>query len=145
LASIGYDAEWHCIPASAVGAPHRRDRIWIVAYPKSELQSEKRGLRLPKLAEWFSGCGQAHDVTNYIQERIQGSRQRSFPQFSEFSWCKNVRRIEDLRNRSDIPEPIFRGSRDGVPDWVDRIAGLGNAVVPQIPEMIGAAILEAED
>jgi DNA (cytosine-5)-methyltransferase 1 len=33
LAEIGYDAEWHCIPASAVGAPHRRDRIWIVAYP----------------------------------------------------------------------------------------------------------------
>lgn len=34
LDEIGYDAEWHCIPASAVGAPHRRDRIWIVAYPR---------------------------------------------------------------------------------------------------------------
>ena len=33
LAEIGYDAEWHCIPASAVGAQHRRDRIWIVSYP----------------------------------------------------------------------------------------------------------------
>ena len=33
LASVGYDAEWHCIPAAAVGAPHRRDRVWIVAYP----------------------------------------------------------------------------------------------------------------
>jgi DNA (cytosine-5)-methyltransferase 1 len=33
LATLGYDAEWHCIPASAVGAPHRRDRIWIVANP----------------------------------------------------------------------------------------------------------------
>jgi DNA (cytosine-5)-methyltransferase 1 len=32
LAEIGYDAEWHCIPAAAVGAPHRRDRIWIIAY-----------------------------------------------------------------------------------------------------------------
>jgi DNA (cytosine-5)-methyltransferase 1 len=32
LATLGYDAEWHCIPASAVGAPHRRDRIWIVAH-----------------------------------------------------------------------------------------------------------------
>ena len=32
LAALGYDAEWHCIPASAVGAPHRRDRVWIVAY-----------------------------------------------------------------------------------------------------------------
>lgn len=34
LAEIGYDAEWHCIPASAVGAPHLRDRIWIIAYPQ---------------------------------------------------------------------------------------------------------------
>lgn len=33
LSEIGYDAEWHCIPASYIGALHRRDRIWIVAYP----------------------------------------------------------------------------------------------------------------
>jgi DNA (cytosine-5)-methyltransferase 1 len=33
LAAVGYDAEWDCIPASAVGAPHRRDRVWLVAYP----------------------------------------------------------------------------------------------------------------
>jgi DNA (cytosine-5)-methyltransferase 1 len=30
LAALGFDAEWHCIPASAVGAPHRRDRVWII-------------------------------------------------------------------------------------------------------------------
>ncbi len=35
LAQIGYDTQWHCIPASAVGAPHRRDRIWIAADPDS--------------------------------------------------------------------------------------------------------------
>jgi DNA (cytosine-5)-methyltransferase 1 len=33
LAALGYDAEWDCIPASAVGAPHQRDRVWLVAYP----------------------------------------------------------------------------------------------------------------
>lgn len=33
LAAVGYDAEWHCIPASFVGALHRRDRVWIIAYP----------------------------------------------------------------------------------------------------------------
>lgn len=40
LAEVGYDAEWHCIPASAVGAPHNRDRCWIVADPQ---RSEQRG------------------------------------------------------------------------------------------------------
>ena len=34
VAALGYDAWWDCIPASAVGAPHRRDRLWIVAYPR---------------------------------------------------------------------------------------------------------------
>jgi DNA (cytosine-5)-methyltransferase 1 len=32
LDTLGYDAEWHCLPAGAIGAPHRRDRLWIVAY-----------------------------------------------------------------------------------------------------------------
>jgi DNA-cytosine methyltransferase len=34
ISSVGYDAEWHCIPASELGAHHHRDRIWIIAYPK---------------------------------------------------------------------------------------------------------------
>ena len=36
LAEIGFDAEWHCIPATAVGANHNRDRAWIIAYPNSK-------------------------------------------------------------------------------------------------------------
>lgn len=35
LAESGYDAEWQCIPASAFGAPHRRDRVWLIAYANS--------------------------------------------------------------------------------------------------------------
>lgn len=42
LNEIGYDAEWHCIPASAIGAKHTRDRIWIVAYPNSSRYSSQR-------------------------------------------------------------------------------------------------------
>ena len=33
LSEIGYNAEWHCIPCSAIGGLHRRDRIWIIAHP----------------------------------------------------------------------------------------------------------------
>lgn len=33
FASIRYDAEWHCVPATALGYPHERDRVWLVAYP----------------------------------------------------------------------------------------------------------------
>lgn len=39
LAEAGFDAEWACIPASVVGACHRRDRWWLVAYPKDLLSN----------------------------------------------------------------------------------------------------------
>ena len=34
MATLGYDAEWDCLPASVFGAPHQRDRLWLVAYPQ---------------------------------------------------------------------------------------------------------------
>jgi len=43
LASIGYDAEWFDLPAGAVGAPHLRPRMWLVAYP-NETQFKGRGI-----------------------------------------------------------------------------------------------------
>jgi len=45
LASIGYDAVWDCFPASAVGAPHRRDRLWVLAHANGgdlRIQSGRR-------------------------------------------------------------------------------------------------------
>lgn len=42
LAESGYSAEWDCIPASAVGAPHQRDRLWVVAYPHEDSQPAER-------------------------------------------------------------------------------------------------------
>ncbi len=38
LAQFGYDAEWHILPASYIGACHRRERVWIIAYPCQEQQ-----------------------------------------------------------------------------------------------------------
>lgn len=43
LAEIRYDAEWHCVQAAAVGAPHIRDRIWIIAYPSSKHREASEG------------------------------------------------------------------------------------------------------
>lgn len=40
LAESGYDAEWDCVPASAVGAPHRRDRVFILAYPNRGVRQQ---------------------------------------------------------------------------------------------------------
>ena len=144
LAECRYDAEWQNIPAAALGAPHLRERAWIVAYPSQERQPETGQLRHGKFAQWLPSSGEAFVSAYDRQERTEGRKQQEVSGFGAFSWCQNVRRVEELRNRSDIPAPLFRGSRDGVPNWVDRVAACGNAVVPQIPELIGRAILAAE-
>ncbi len=41
LASIGFDAVWECVPAAAVGAPHLRARVWILAYAPGERCNSK--------------------------------------------------------------------------------------------------------
>jgi len=60
LAACGYDAEWQSIRASDVGAPHRRERIWIVAYPngeRSNLQSRLPVLQWAGLSDLDGSCG----------------------------------------------------------------------------------------
>lgn len=113
LAEIGYDAEWHCIPASYLGAWHRRDRVWVVAYSNGD--GRREGISEEPLVR---------------QRHLSQCAPRVSPQWP---------------GRSDLPAPTLSGARDGLPRRVDRIASLGNAVVPQIPEMIGRAILEARN
>lgn len=106
LSTVGYDAEWHCIPASAVGAPHRRDRIWIIAYPQRDEQPR--------------------------QEPCLRSLGRMGREFQSFPWDRDW--------ESTLRE--FRGVDDGLSYGVDRTDTLRNAIVPQIAEMIGNAILK---
>lgn len=141
LAACGYDAEWENIPAGSMGAPHRRERVWIVAYPKEKRQPEEGEFRFIQSEERISsGCEAI--ISSYAREaRAKGGIEEEVSGIRAFSWCKDVRRAEDLRGRPDIPPPLFRGSCDGVPNWVDRVGACGNAVIPQIPELIGNAIL----
>lgn len=168
LAAIGNDAEWNCIPASAVGAPHRRDRIWIAAYPggeqyegccaplsgeiaaqlawtdpdaPGERRPEARELRHEQSEEWLTGLceemADAHgnDVQGLVSclsdEKVgSGSIQRPSGSCSDgLGWW--------------AVEPDVGRVAHGVPSRVDRLRCLGNAVVPQIPELIGNAILSS--
>jgi DNA (cytosine-5)-methyltransferase 1 len=123
LAALRYDAEWHCIPASNVGAPHRRDRFWIVGYPSSQ--------------RWCHGLS-AEDVANPNGSGYKGKRSSQSKGWGEFA-------ADSLaRNWEWASEPDVCRMANGLPDWSHRIRVLGNAVVPQIPELIGKAILAAE-
>ena len=121
LASLGYDAEWHCIPASALGAAHRRDRVWIIACPDSLGRSGRD--RESPIFEQSLGA--------YIKKGCS-----LWPETS-------VRIANHIRHPETAPD--YLRSDYGLSDWVHRIRALGNAVVPQIPKIIGKVIMEAEN
>jgi len=56
--------------------------------------------------------------------------------------CELVRRGETIGIMLDSSESTVLGVCDGFPGRVDRVKALGNAVVPQIPGLIGRAILK---
>jgi len=118
LATLGYDAEWHGIPASAVGAPHDRDRIWIIAYPTS-------GQRRPVLEQRH--LARTHSLFRSWQEDAGGSSR-----VPEAGWVQGWREVADG----------FFGLDDGLSKGLDGYNSFANAVVPVIPAIIGQAILE---
>lgn len=148
LSEIRYDAEWHCIPASALGAPHRRDRIWIVAYSAGErfqgeyslLWSEASGRDTPCLPEASWGGPFMANANGEHVEGIhwKGQQQGNTARSSDGSPWAILRSIEA---KDWLPEPAICRVVDGVPARVDRLRCLGNAVVPVIPEAIGRAIV----
>ncbi len=121
LTESGYDAEWNTLSARQFGAPHQRDRLFIVAH--------RHGERL-ETAEYFTG--RALETT----ETEQAARLRCWPGFRKPSTA--------LPNRLRwVPDSELCRVVDGVPDELGRYRCLGNAVVPAVAQWIGKRILEA--
>lgn len=247
LAESRYDAEWDCISAFDVGAPHQRDRIWIVATDASEVSggvqqkrfsqcknspltkqdgAEERvadsdkarkpqskgckqnkrgracnsgeeealansaclgyghggeqcdlpgtdGRQIGIMRPEFIGAGaESQDLAHAQGFAARGLSERekeAFPGPSingeDVSYSAGIRqprpwksifgccRTQIREGQADQPESIGIGSQwsiepdvgrvaNGVPMRVDRLSGLGNAVVPQIPEIIGYSIMK---
>jgi len=74
LADAGFDAEWACIPASALGACHQRDRWWLVAYPNRERWSQQQLSTLASEQRWAPGGDDARqlnlDWRSFLSEPI---------------------------------------------------------------------------
>lgn len=150
LAECGYDAEWENIPAAAVGAPHRRERVWLLAYAM-QIGSRQNSLQCEKpdgsgASRGLVNGGPRQDVAD--AERGNGEAQHEGPLLGEPGGQGAPTRFADGYLPADqqwCPEPDVGRVADGVPDRAHRLAGLGNAVVPQIPELIGRAILAAQE
>jgi DNA (cytosine-5)-methyltransferase 1 len=111
LAEIGYDAEWHCIPAAAAGARHLRERVFIIA-ATGEMEHPQRV------------------DARHMQEHSQVGRWTSL---------SGIRSVFD--GTPWAVEPELDRVAYGVPDRPHRLRGLGNAIVPQVAEIIGRAIM----
>jgi DNA (cytosine-5)-methyltransferase 1 len=125
LAEGGFDAEWQVLPASAFGAPHQRERVFLVAYPSGFFGSPS-GLfdgrhDLPRDSQWGS------------TEGLKSGR----------GWKRWLVQACATVDGHDS-DPWFRSLDDGVSPELDadEFRGAGNAVVPQVAEWIGRRILE---
>lgn len=129
LSEIGYDAEWHCIPASAVGAPHQRDRIWVVAYANSQRELQSQGPEQNKRGWLGNGSGEVANANSTQRERgrLPGRILAEDTNLGGGGWWE--------------VEPNVGRVAYGIPNWSHRLKQLGNAVVPQIPELIGLAVM----
>ena len=107
LEAEGYEVEPVIIPACAVDAPHRRDRVWIIARNVADSISQRR-------------CGW-NSEGKYAEDAGQSSRHPWNNSGGMATW---------------IPEPCLGRVANGVPNRVHRLKGLGNAIVPQVAEEI---------
>ena len=195
LESAGYRHETLIIPACAVNAPHRRDRVWILAHAfngadgaeggaerkKDSVQGQRRETGFPGVSSGASG--NAGDVAYPLgssegtahrkrTSRIADKKQNNGNQFRNDSGnsgetlahpigkrgCGGNDPREYATDADPCGETLRPGEHfdwwsvepdvcrvaHGIPNRVDRLKQLGNAVIVQIPELIGRAIMEVE-
>ena len=165
LAEIGYNAEWQDIRASDMGAPHRRERIWIVAYPghaespRWDETTERLQYRERRTA-WseFASCREIPDTISKhddhsghgaseicrerseaakISGRIPDATMQRLEREKPAGEPREYKRLLAECDRGDwATEPAVGRLATGVSGRVDRLKGLGNAIVPQIAELL---------
>tara|TARA_Y100000114_G_scaffold54635_1_gene49943 strand:- start:292 stop:1167 length:876 start_codon:yes stop_codon:yes gene_type:complete len=161
LEAIGYASRAFVIPAVAVDAHHRRDRVWIVAHANRDGQpvgavNEAARSRQLDVANTDNGTGRWREERQPQGDRQLGVRGEDVADANGVSSrigpkSNNVGSLglRDRKTQWAAPfwpiEPMVGRVANGVSSRVDRIKALGNAVVPQVVAQIGRAILEAHD
>lgn len=116
LSEIGYRVEWHCIPALAVGARHRRDRIWIIAHRNPDGEGESA------LPEYDEVEGLQEYIPNSDGERARKDNGGAGERASRIARGKDSVATEGLAdpNGARGPTPKDRGKREGEEGDIDR-------------------------
>ena len=203
LETEGYSCQPFIVPACAVNAPHRRDRLWIVGYTEHDGssatevtgkhgQDEEWRSKGKSKAEQSARTGQPKNNENVghtennrcdrgaASARREGAQNKQVEQFSirgKFSRpSENVAHADNKRSQGRLSggkdaerqsehghtrcssavhrqpteewwaaEPSVGRVANGIPKRVDRLKGLGNAIVPQIAMQIGLCIKQVNE
>lgn len=177
LDSIGYESETLVIPACAVDAPHRRDRVWIIAYSnelgngQQHKYAQERGdseRPIPYVPNTKKRNDRKHNAGENKRQKFKSGKEscstaladaerarleglpRNVDRGHEPGWNKaatprpaRATSVCDGGFAVWPPEPAICRVAHGVPNRSHRIKSLGNAVVPQVVEAIGRAIMES--
>jgi DNA (cytosine-5)-methyltransferase 1 len=151
LEALGYSVQSFIIPACATGAPHRRDRVWIVAHNHNG-DGQKERLQAGRKVDvhGIEGNGNAPDTNDKLSKRRNGERKVGRNQ--------QTKRIESFIQPREWEEfPTFApvcGGDDGLPKELDGITfpkwrresikAYGNAIVPQVAHRIFESIKDYE-
>ena len=162
LEAEGYEVQPFLLPAASIGAPHRRDRVWFVAYSGSNgyqsggfgkdrsAQTKSQGERNQRERVWNDGGrnGESGNVANTERQRQSGQGRPEGQKRStqDENWKASWTYAD---GRWPTEQPICSGN-DGLSERLDGITfrkwseesikGYGNAIVPQVALQIFKAI-----
>lgn len=122
LAAYGYDAEWHSIRACWFGAPHRRERLFVIAYPHSERRWSRHDNEIPP-----AEAQRTVDVYRQKRQMLGG-------------WIDATRESRRTPNHWH-PESRLDRMADGIASQLDRVEWLGRSTVPQVAQALGMYML----